>query len=68
MVEILAGNAGQTWTCPKHGYQGRVIGVSVFLDRKGRPREERNCCMDCWIEHMDATMQQLVPVPPQDGD
>jgi hypothetical protein len=47
--------------CPKHGDQGHIVGVEVFVT--GLPNREpieRRYCMECWIELMDRECRQLI--------
>lgn len=57
--------------CPVHGDQGTFVGVEVYLDSfADNPlpaslldKQRRRYCMACWIESMDASMQQLIEIP-----
>lgn len=52
------------YTCPKHGFQGSVVGYALDIDFPAQPdlTLKRRYCMRCWIEWMDAGMCQLEEV------
>lgn len=53
--------------CPKHGDQGRFVGITVELSPIGdeplpaslESRRLRSYCMACWIDSMDENLCQL---------
>lgn len=63
------------YVCPKHGDQGRMIGVEVHLygvegeplPASLKPRAHRRYCMACWIDMMDEFMEPLAEVETAEG-
>lgn len=60
----IAWPQAKKYLCPVHGDQGPNVGIEMVLSPGANPHwpdgMTRQYCWVCWVEMMDASMQQLI--------